>query len=68
MLNYRHYKTQNIYTFICVGINTKDNTDIVIYENEEGLQFSRPAEEFFGMVEVDGNIIRRFQLDSIESV
>jgi len=60
-MKYKHYKG-GVYTYITDAMLEWDREwHVIIYEDEEGNRWVRPRVEFFGKVEVDGEIIDRFE-------
>jgi hypothetical protein len=60
MKKYRHFKG-NEYDFICIAIHSETDEDLVIYRNDEGKTFARPANMFFDEVEYEGKKVPRFE-------
>lgn len=56
---FRHYKG-NIYTVTGGALHTEDQEDLIIYENEQGGSFARPAAMFFEEVIVNEEMVNRF--------
>lgn len=56
---FRHYKGA-IYTVIGIGNHTESDERLVAYYDWQGIVFFRPAEMFFGKVEIDGEKVDRF--------
>lgn len=60
---YRHYKGRN-YQAVGEALNTQDDSIVVIYRTlypSEYSLFSRPRDEFHGMVRLEnGDMVRRF--------
>lgn len=58
---YRHYKG-GLYRVLAVAHHSETNEALTIYVSEEtGQIWARPADAFFGEVEVDGQRRQRFQ-------
>jgi hypothetical protein len=59
---YRHYKTKTLYEHIGQATHSETNEELVIYQSvTTGRMWARPAEMFFGEVEVDGKMVKRFE-------
>ena len=59
---FRHYKRGTLYLLVHHAILEEGLKPVVVYQNAEtGLLFVRPVEDFFGVVEFDGNLVRRFE-------
>ena len=59
---YWHYKGQE-FTVIGVAVHSETREELVVYREEfgdHGLRV-RPKDQFLGMVEVDGQMVPRFQ-------
>jgi len=59
---YRHYKGQE-FTVIGVAVHTETEEELIVYRKEfddHGLRV-RPKDQFLGMVEVEGEMVPRFQ-------
>lgn len=59
---YRHFKG-NIYKLICIANDSETLEKMVVYQamyGEKGF-WVRPYDMFFGMVERDGKVFRRFE-------
>lgn len=64
---FQHYATGGLYKFIGLAVDARTCADVVIYEAvADGTTWTRPAEEFFGVVRgdinADGASARRFVL------
>lgn len=64
---YKHYKG-NLYEVIGVVVHSETYEELVLYrsitgspEYAAGTQWVRPREMFFGMLEVGGVMVRRFE-------
>jgi hypothetical protein len=57
---YRHYKG-DLYVVIGGAIHTETEESLVVYRHQDsGKVWARPAEMFFGTVDVDGTVVPRF--------
>jgi len=61
MARYKHYKG-SVYEVLCEAIHSETAEKLVIYKSCNGEVFARPRDMFYEKVEVDGNIVSRFQL------
>ena len=60
-MKYRHFKG-GIYTYICDALLEWDeDCHVIVYEDEQGRRWVRPRVEFYGMIEYEGEIVRRFE-------
>lgn len=60
MVRYRHYKG-GIYELVCEAMLEADpRVTMIVYRSSEGTVWTRPAAEFFELVDVDGDIVPRF--------
>jgi hypothetical protein len=62
MGRYRHYKGQE-FTVIGVAVHSETEEELVVYRKEfddRGLRV-RPKDQFLAMVEVEGEMVPRFQ-------
>lgn len=57
---HRHYKG-NLYEVLFLAINTIDGSLSVVYRNEVGDYYVRPATDFNALISVDDKIIPRFE-------
>lgn len=61
---FRHYKNGKNYLIIGVALHTETNEQLVIYKplyKTEHSLFARPYDMFFGDVEYEGKIVKRFE-------
>jgi hypothetical protein len=58
-MRYRHYKG-GVYEVVCEAILEADHTAVVVYRGQDGGTWVRPADAFFGSVDVDGVRMPRF--------
>jgi hypothetical protein len=58
-MRYRHYKG-GVYEVVCEAILEADHTTVVVYRGQDGNTWVRPADAFFGSVDVDGVRMPRF--------
>lgn len=61
---YRHYKNGKDYQFICVALHTETKEKMVLYQGlyEPFEYFVRPHDMFFGEVEHEGKLVKRFEV------
>lgn len=62
---FKHYKTGNIYMLINYAKDSETLEDMVSYQRVSGLDvtiWSRPFDMFFEKVEVNGELVNRFEL------
>jgi hypothetical protein len=59
MLRYRHYKG-GVYEHVCVATLESDLSEMVVYRAADGSLWTRPAQVFFELVDVDGRQVPRF--------
>lgn len=60
MKKYKHYKG-SIYELICIATHSETDEKLVIYKNDQDQIFARPYVMFFEKVEVNGNLVDRFE-------
>ena len=61
---YVHYKNKQQYQVIGTALHTETGEQLVIYKplyESEHEFFARPYKMFFGEVEVEGKMVKRFQ-------
>ncbi len=59
-MKYRHYKG-GIYEIICEAqLESDPKTIMFVYKSEDGLIWTRPGEQFFELVQHEGNTVQRF--------
>lgn len=59
-MKYRHYKG-GIYEVLCEArLESDPDTVMVVYRSEQGQIWTRPGDEFFGLVQRDGITVQRF--------
>lgn len=56
---YRHYKG-GFYVVLCEANHSETLETLVIYRDENGVVWARPKTFFYGLVEVDGRLVKRF--------
>ena len=59
-MRFRHYKG-GIYEFISEATLESDRTPMMVYRAKDGSVWVRPKAVFFEQIEVDGQIVQRFQ-------
>ena len=60
---FRHYKG-DLYAVLCEAQVEATGEWVIVYQNTWGERFVRPRDEFLGLVEVEGQQIRRFAMVS----
>jgi hypothetical protein len=59
-MKYRHYKG-GIYEFVCEArLESDPDVSMIIYKSEDDVFWSRPRNEFFGLVLHEGMAVQRF--------
>lgn len=59
-MRYQHYKNGRVYTVLHHATMEATGADVVVYQNSEGKVWVRAVEDFYGMVDNEGNWVRRF--------
>lgn len=59
-MKYRHFKGGD-YEFIGDATHSETLERLVVYRDDEGCLWVRPADMFYGLVDVDGKKVRRFK-------
>lgn len=60
----KHYKG-GYYNLLMNGTHTETGEELVVYEDNKGSRWIRPAEMFHEAVEVEGKVVPRFELIGI---
>ncbi|KPH76062.1 DUF1653 domain-containing protein [Oceanobacillus caeni] len=60
MKKYKHFKGE-IYEVLFEAINSENKEKMVVYKDQSGEIYVRPASMFYGKVEVNGKFIPRFE-------
>jgi hypothetical protein len=64
---YRHYKGGR-YEVVTLAVASETHEPMIVYRSLDTAQvWVRPSEMFFGVVEVDGQEVRRFQRETLAS-
>lgn len=64
---YRHYKGGR-YEVVTLAVASETHEPMTVYRSLDTAQvWVRPSEMFFGVVEVDGREVRRFQRETLAS-
>lgn len=57
---YKHYKG-GLYTLLNIAVHTETKESLAIYVDVRGNVWARPLPMFLEEVEVDGNMVKRFE-------
>lgn len=59
-MKYRHYKG-GIYEVVCEArLESDPDVVMIVYRSEDGMIWTRPSEEFFGLVQHQDSTMQRF--------